>query len=159
MATMGVAGTGTGTDNGARGAVRRSRIGGRGRYARVGLATTVAATLANVVVYFLGDAFVRYDPDFVILQNVTAIVMFTAIAGIVATLVYAVILRRAANPVRNFGIVSAIVLVVTTIPDLTYIPDVDGASNGQTAVLVATHLVAAAVIVGMLTTLARPKTA
>ena len=41
--------------------------------------------------------------------------------------------------------------MVTLIPDFTYIPTVDGASNPQTAVLVAMHVIAAAVIVGMLT--------
>ena len=46
--------------------------------------------------------------------------------------------------------------VVTLVPDFTYIPGVDGASNGQTAVLVLMHVVAASVIVGMLTRLVRP---
>ena len=134
-----------------------SRVEGRWRYARVGLATVVAAVLANVLVYYAGDAVVGYDPDFVVLANVSGTILFTLVPAIVATLLYAVLLRRAAHPVRLFTIVSAIVLIVTTIPDFTYIPGVVGASAGQTAVLVLMHVVAAAVIVGMLTTYARPR--
>jgi hypothetical protein len=41
--------------------------------------------------------------------------------------------------------------VVTLLPDFIYIPGVEGASNAQTAVLVLMHVIAAAVIVRMLT--------
>jgi len=41
--------------------------------------------------------------------------------------------------------------VVTLIPDFTYIPTVPGASNGQTAILVLMHVIAASVIVRLLT--------
>jgi hypothetical protein len=50
-----------------------------------------------------------------------------------------------------------VVLVLSVIPDFTYIPTVPGATAGQTAILVVMHVVAAGVIVGMLTTLARPQ--
>lgn len=149
MSTNAVAGPGR--------AVDRSRTDGKGRYARIALATTFVATLANVVVYFLGDVFVRYDPDFVILENVSPTVMFTVAPAIVGSLLYAALLRFSAHPVKIFTIVAAIVFVVATIPDFTYIPGVDGASNGQTAILVLMHVVAASIITGMLTTLARPR--
>ena len=136
---------------------RASRALNRGRLARVGVATVVAAVLANVLVYFVGDAVVGYDPEFVVLGNVVGIAIFTLVPAIVAVLLYTVLLSRTANPVRIFSIVSAVVFVVTTIPDFTYIPTVPGATNGQTAILVLMHVVAAGVIVGMLTTLARPR--
>ena len=41
--------------------------------------------------------------------------------------------------------------MVTLIPDFTYIPTVPGASNGQTAILVLMHVIAASVIVRLLT--------
>jgi hypothetical protein len=135
---------------------RTSSSVGKGRYARIALATTLSATLANVVVYFLADLFVRYRPDFVILQDVSATVITTAVAGVVASLLYAGLLRFTANPVRNFSVISAIVFVVTTVPDFTYIPGVEGASTAQAAVLVLMHVVAAIIITGMLTKLARP---
>jgi hypothetical protein len=47
--------------------------------------------------------------------------------------------------------ISVVVFIVTLIPDFTYIPTVPGATNEQTAILVMMHVVAAAVIVPMLT--------
>jgi hypothetical protein len=126
-------------------------------FAKVGLATVLAAVLANVLVYFIGDAIIGYDPDFVVLGNVSGTVIFTVVPAIVAVLLYGALLRRTANPARIFTIVSAVVLVVSTIPDFTYIPTVEGASNSQTAVLILMHLVAASVLVGMLTAFARPR--
>lgn len=130
----------------------------RRRVARVGLLTVVASVLANLVVYFAGDAVVGYNPDFVVLSNASGAVIFTFAAAIGAVLVYAALLRFTRNPARVFTIVSAVVFVATTVPDFTYIPSVEGASNGQTAVLVLMHIVAALVIVRMLTSLNRPRT-
>ncbi len=134
----------------------KTRLVDWSRFARVGLATVVAALIANLLVYFAGDAVVGYDPDFLILANVSGVAIFTFVAAVVAVLVYGGLLRYTRNPVRTFTILSAVVFVVATIPDFTYVPGLEGASNGQTAVLVLTHVVAAAVIVKMLTTRARP---
>jgi magnesium-transporting ATPase (P-type) len=128
------------------------------RFARVGLATVVAAVVANVLVYFGGDALVAYDPGFVELGNAGGIAIMTFIPATVAVLLYAALLRRSANPARVFTIVSAVVFVVTLIPDFTYIPAEPGVTNDQTAILVLMHVVAAGVIVWMLTTFARPRT-
>lgn len=136
-------------------ASRQTRNPSRGHVARVGIATVIAATLANVIVYFVGGAFVAYDPRFLPLTDVSGAIVFTLPAAAVAVLLYAVLLRFARRPSRTFAIISAVVFVVTAIPDFTYIPTVPGATAGQTAVLVAMHVVAAAVIVSMLTTLAR----
>ncbi len=133
------------------------RATGRGRFARVGLATVAAATLANVLVYFVGGALVTYDPQFLPLTNVSGAIVFTLPAAIVAVLLYAALLRFARRPARTFTIISLVVFVVTLIPDFTYIPTLPGVTVGQTAVLVLMHIVAAAVIVGMLTKLARPQ--
>jgi len=152
MSTI-AAGMATATESSA----ARSRARARGRYARIALATVAAATLANVAVYYLADVFVRYDPDFVVLSTPGGTISFTLVAAVVAVLVYGALLRFARNPVRAFTVVSAVVLVLTTIPDFTYIPGVEGSSNAQIAVLVLMHLVAAIVIVGMLTRLAGTK--
>ncbi len=133
-----------------------SRATSRGRYALIGLGTTVAAVLANVLVYYIGRAVVGYDPQFLPLANVSGAVLFTLVPAIVATLLYALLLCFARNPARVFAIIAAVVFVVTLIPDFTYIPTVPGATGGQTAILVLMHVVAAVVIVRVLTTLARP---
>jgi hypothetical protein len=134
-----------------------SRSTSRGQFALIGLATVVAAVLANVLFYYIGNVFVTYKPDFVILANLGGTITMTAAAGIIAVLVYAALLRFSKNPVRVYAIVSAVVLVVSIIPDFTMIPSEAGASTGQAVVLALMHVVAAAVIVPMLTTLARPE--
>ncbi len=134
-----------------------ARAASRGRFARVGLATVIAAVAANTFVYFIGGTLVPYDPQFLPLANVSGAILFTLPAALGAVLVYAALLRFNRNPVRTFTILSAVVFVVATIPDFTYIPSVPGVTGGQTAILVLMHVVAAAVIVRMLTTLTRPQ--
>ena len=122
-----------------------------GQFALVGLGTIVAAVLANVIVFFLCGAFVAYDPQFLPLASVGAIVIFTVFPAIIAVLFYAILLRFTRNPARIFTIIAVIALVISLIPDLTYIPTVPGVTTAQTAVLLLMHFVAAAVIVGILT--------
>jgi len=124
-------------------AAREARATNRGRFARVGLAAVVAATLANVLVYYVGGALVAYDARFLPLVGVIGSISFTLPAAVVAVLLYAALRRFARRPARTFAIIAAAVFVVTLIPDFTYIPTVPGATGGQTAVLVAMHVVAA----------------
>ena len=133
-----------------------SRSSGRGHFAKIGLATVAAAVLANVVFYYLGSAFVTYDPEFLVLSNVSGAVIFTAFFAIAAVAVYAGLVRFTGNPVRYFTVIAAVFLVVSIVPDYTYILDQDGATFGQATILALMHVVAAAVIVPMLTTLAHP---
>jgi len=134
-----------------------SRSVTRGRFALFGLTTVVAATVANVLVYYLGAAVIGYDPSFVVLQNAGGAIFFTFPAAIIAVALYAVLLRTAKRPERTFTIISAVVLVLSIVPDITYIPTVEGSSNAQTAILILMHIVAAAVIVGMLTSYTRQR--
>ena len=129
----------------------------QGRFVRVGIATVIAATVANVLVYFIGGAFVAYNAQFLPLADVVGSISFTLPAAIIAVVLYAILLRRASNPPRTFTIIAAVIFVVTLIPDFTYTPTLPGATAGQTTILVLMHVVAAAVIVRMLTTLARPQ--
>lgn len=74
-----------------------------------------------------------------------------------AVLLYAALVRLTRHAARIFSIVAALVLVVSFVPDFTYVPTVPGSSDAQIAILLAMHVVAAAVIVGMLTTATRPR--
>jgi hypothetical protein len=130
----------------------QSPAANRSRFALRGLATVLAAVVANTIVYFLGSAVVAYDLDFVVLANVSGAVIFTLFFAIGAVLVYAALRRFTRNPARIFTIISALVFVVTLVPDFTYIPTVPGSTDAQTAILVLMHVVAALVIVRMLTT-------
>ncbi len=122
-----------------------------GRYALRGLGTVVAAVLANTLFYYLGGGLVAYDPDFIVLSNASGAAIFTVAPAIVAGLLYAGLVRLTSHPVGIFTAISAIVFAVTLIPDFTYIPTVPGSSNGQTAILVLMHVIAAGVIVRLLT--------
>ena len=136
-----------------------SRPVSRGRFALVGLGTVAAAVIANLLVYLLGSVVVGYDPQFVVLSNASGTILFTVVPAIVAVLLYAALMRFTSNPARIFTNIAVVVLVLSLIPDLTYIPSVPGASSGQTAILMLMHVVAAGVIVWMLTTLTRPRRA
>jgi hypothetical protein len=134
-----------------------SRTVSWGRFALVGLGTVIAAVLANLVVYVIGSVVVGYDPQFVVLANASGTILFTVVPAIVAVLLYAALMRFTSNPARIFTNIAVVVLIVSLIPDLTYIPSVPGASSGQTAILMLMHVVAAGVIVSVLTTLTRPQ--
>jgi hypothetical protein len=138
-------------------ALAESRPVSRGRFALVGLGTVAAAVIANLLVYLLGSVVVGYDPQFVVLANASGTILFTVVPAIVAVLLYAALMRFTSDPARIFKNIAVIVLIVSLIPDLTYIPSVPGATSGQTAVLMLMHVVAAIVIVSMLTTLTRPQ--
>jgi hypothetical protein len=127
----------------------------RGRFALVGLGTVAAAVIANLLVYALGSAVVGYDPEFIVLANPSGTILFTVVPAIVAVLLYAVLMRFTNNPARIFTNIAIIVLILSLIPDLTYIPTVPGATSGQTAILMVMHVVAASVIVWMLTNFTR----
>lgn len=134
---------------------RASRAVNWGRFTRRGLATVAASVLANVLVYFIGSALTPYDPQFLPLADVSGAIIFTLTFAIGAVLVYAPVLRFTRNPALIYTVIAAVVFVVTLIPDLTYIPTVPGATVGQIATLILMHVVAAVVIVRMLTTFAR----
>jgi hypothetical protein len=120
-------------------------------FALVGLGTVLASVAANTLFYFVGSTVVAYDPDFIVLANVSGTIVMTLSAAVVAVLLYAGLRRFTRQPARIFNVISAIVFVLTLIPDFTYIPTVPGASDAQTAILVLMHVIAAAVIVRLLT--------
>lgn len=126
-------------------------------FALVGLGTVVAAVIANTLFYYLAGNVVAYDPEFLPLADVWGTITMTLAPAIVAVLLYAALRRFTRQPARNFTVISAIVFVVTLIPDLTYIPTVPGSTNSQIAVLLMMHVVAAAVIVCLLTQSSAPR--
>ena len=119
------------------------------------LSAMLAASIANVLVYFAGDAIIGYDPAFVELGSALGIAVCTAVPAVIAALLYAALVAKTERPARVFTIVSAVIFIVTLIPDLTFIPTEPGVTNGQIAVLMLMHVVAAAIIVRVLTTFPR----
>src|SRR5689334_16676748 len=92
------------------------------RFALLGLGTVVASVAANTLFYYVGNVFVAYDAEFLPLSDVSGAVVFTVFFAACAVLVYAAVLRFTRQPARIFTIISAIVFVVTAIPDVTYVP-------------------------------------
>src|SRR5216684_1544144 len=121
------------------------------RFALVGPGTVLAAVAANALLYFIAGTVVAYDAEFLPLASVGGAIIMTLAPAIVAVLLYAALRRFTNHPARNFAVIAAIVFVVSLIPVFTYIPTVPGSTDAQTAVLVMMHVVAAGVIVRMLT--------
>lgn len=126
-----------------------------GRLVLVALLAAVAAAAANAVVYLVAASVGAMPQDIVVngqgpitLPIVAAMSAQGAVAGAV---VYALISRFARRPVRVFHVVAAVVLVLSLVPPFT----ITGAPSSMILALELMHVVAAVVIVGLLTTMAR----
>lgn len=124
------------------------------RLVPVGLLTALVAAVANGVVYLVAAAAGAMPQEIVVngqgpitLPMVATTSMLGAIA---ATIVYALVGWFARRPVRVFRIVAAVVLVLSFVPPFT----IPGAPPAMVGTLLLMHVVAAAVIVGLLTKLA-----
>lgn len=117
----------------------------------------VSAAAANAIVYFVASALGTMPQDFVVQGSVPitlAPVIFSSLIGAAgAAVVFVVIALLARRPIRTFRIVAAVVLVLSFATPLT----ITGAPLSMILTLELMHLVAAVIIAGMLTTLARAK--
>jgi Family of unknown function (DUF6069) len=125
------------------------------RFALVGPSTVLAAVVANALLYFVAGTVVAYNAEFLPLASAGGAIIMTLAPAIVAVLLYAALLRFTRRPARIFTIVSAVVFIASLIPVFTYIPTVPGVTSEQIAVLVMMHVVAASVIVALLTSIRR----
>ena len=112
------------------------------------------ALAANAVVRAIELAVLPIPTAFCPLQS-AAFVGLTVVGVLGAVLAYAVIGRFTQNPVRNFRIVAGVVLLLSFLPDLgLLVSGMPGATLAGVLALMAMHVVAAAVAVGVLTGLA-----
>jgi hypothetical protein len=115
------------------------------------LIALIAAPAANAIVYFIANALGTL-PDTVLVgpmqEPITAVpvIMASLMGALAGIVVYGVLLRFSKQPKRLFIGLAAIVLVLAIIPTLTI-----GAPTGMILALNVMHVVAAAVIVGVLT--------
>ena len=124
----------------------------------VGVLAAVVAAVANALVYFAASGFGFIPQGFLISMTsgempfTVGLVAITSVVGAVgAAVVFAVIGLFARRPVRLFRIVAAVALVLSFAMPLT----IPGASVAMVLSLEVMHVVAWAVIVGLLTKLAR----
>ncbi len=124
----------------------------------VALLAALVAALGNILVYFVASALGFIPRDFLLRMTsgempfTVSLVAITSVIGAVgAAIVFAVIGLFARRPLRLFRIVAVVALVLSFAMPLT-IPDAPLAMILSLEVM---HVVAWAVIVGLLTTLAR----
>ncbi len=129
-----------------------------GRLPGVALLAAVAAALANALVYFaasglgaISQSVLLPSPMGVSPLTVSLVAITSVIGAIGAAVVFALIGLFARRPVRLFRIVATVVLVLSFAAPAT----IPGAPVAMILSMEAMHVVAWAVSVGLLTTLAR----
>lgn len=124
-----------------------------------GLATIVAASIANLIIYWMSVAFLNVPSDSQILQPIS-IIITSVVAGFGATGVLWAISKFSHRPLRLFRIIAAVFLV------LSFGGPISAMSGGMPGVVVNTqtalsmaamHVVTAIVAVSILTTGSRRK--
>src|SRR5262245_59290416 len=134
---------------------REERISGR-RLLWVGPLTIIVAVIANQVVQLLALSLFNISPEFPPLQSGPP-VAFTIMGVLGAVIVFAIVGRLARRPIRLFRRIALVVLLLSFLPDIALLAT--GALPGTSLVAVGTlavmHVVAWAISVWMLTTLAR----
>ena len=124
----------------------------------VGLLVIVAATVVNVVLALVANALIPGLAAFLPL-GAGPIGFFTFIGALGAVIVFALLGRFTQRPIHLFRIVAIIILVLSLIPDLLMLsqPLFPSTTPAGVAILMCLHVVAAAICVGMLTTLGRAR--
>ena len=127
--------------------------------------TAVAAATAGAAAFVINWAlavWLRGQTGAPGLSALTAlpIAQWTVLGTVGAAVVYALIRRYAARPVRTFLIVSAAVLILSFIPDVLIVGQTDGlfagATWGAAALLASMHVVVAVLVVVALLRFAPP---
>ena len=115
----------------------------------------IAAAVANAVVYFVASVLGAMPQDFVVQGSgpitLTPVVLSSLIGAAGAAMVFTAVALLSRRPIRTFCIVAAVVLVLSFATPLT----IPGALLSMILTLELMHVVAAVIITGMLTTLAR----
>ena len=115
----------------------------------------VATAIANTVVYFIAATLDTMPQDFVVQGSgpitLAPVILSSLIGAAGAAVVFTVVALLSRRPIRTFRIVAAVVLVLSFATPLT----IPGAPISMILTLELMHVVAAVIITGMVTTLAR----
>lgn len=122
---------------------------GLSRLATYGLLAAIAATLTNAIVGVVARTVFDVPAGFGGL-GWGPIIGFSALAGVVATGVYALVVRSSTQPNRTFTIVAAVVLVLSYVPFTRPPEGLAGASQSVFVTMGVMHVTAAVAIVGVL---------
>ena len=117
----------------------------------------VAAAVGNAVVYFVASALGAMPQDFVVQGSgpitLAPVVLSSLIGAAGAAVIFAVVVLLLRRPIWTFRIVAVVALVLSFVTPLT----IPGAPLSLILTLELMHVVAAVIITGVLTTLARAK--
>lgn len=119
-----------------------------GRWATLGLLAATASIAAVLAVQFAALALWPEASLFAPLDSYARSALFTLVPAIGATIVFAWLARRRERPVRDFVLLSGVLLALSLIPD--YILAVPHRTLLASSVAAFLHVVASAVIVGVL---------
>jgi hypothetical protein len=122
-----------------------------------GIYAGIGALVANHIVLYFAKPLA---PDLMALSP-GPVTFWTVLGAVGATLVYELVRRRSQTPARTFTIVAVIALLISFIPDLLLFrtpvsPTFGNATGGGIYTLMAMHCVAAVIVTGVLTRVARP---
>jgi hypothetical protein len=122
----------------------------------VGPLTVVAAVVANVVFVGVANPLFGVAPDFPALTK-EAVAAFTTVGVLLAVVVFAVVARFARRPISLYRWIAIIALVLSFIPDLALgvLPGPVPVGAREVALLMTTHVIAAAITIGLLTSFTR----
>lgn len=117
--------------------------------ARRGALATVLSVVANVVVLAVVTSLELVPP----IEQLAypPVVFLTTVGAVGGTGVYALVQRWSSNPRRTFGIIAGVVLLLSFVPDVTFVADQPGATTGAVATLMVMHVVAAVIVFSVLT--------
>lgn len=118
--------------------------------ARRGLLAVGLSVAANVVVLAVAKELLDLAPNLQALDW-RPVIFLTVVGAVGATLVYAGLTRIAARPDRTFIIVAGVVLVLSFLPDVLFLPGDPGATTAAIAALMLMHVVVAVICVWVLT--------
>ena len=122
------------------------------------LIALVGSIVANLVLLFIFaplTGMVNFPP-----LSASGVIIFTAAGVFGAAIVYAIVRRFSANPTRLFTRISAVVLVLSFLPDIFFRQLAAGGENTTSSAIVllmAFHVACAVITVWALTRLTAPR--
>lgn len=114
-----------------------------------GIVATVVAAVCNVALVPVARA-LDVAPGFEPIA-ILPVVLLTVMSGLAATFVFAAVKRLSRAPTRTFTRLAAAVLVLSMVPDLILLQADPAATVAGVLLLMFMHVVAAVVLVGILT--------
>ncbi len=119
------------------------------------LLAAIISIVANIILVTIAKLFITtpsYFPELLAFS----IALFTFVGTLGAAIVFAIIRKFSKNPNHVFKVVAYIVLVLSLIPDAMLYDKTAGIGMGPVITLMLTHVVAAVIIIKVLTQHTRP---